>query len=130
MAAGWSDPRDRVVREEADAIARELATAGRRTFDKPPAPDAATSAAWAGTCATLREQLTPATFELWIAPIVPIALRDDRLLIAAPAGNAAWIDRRYSAAIREAGDFEEIVVAAYGAAETTAPATAQKESTR
>lgn len=113
IGAGWSDPRDRVVMEEADAIAGATASTGRRTFAALPDPSDDLVALWEGIRAQLRSRFDSATFELWLAPLRPVALRDRRLLVAAPKSTAPWIQRRYTPVLRELADVDDVVVAAY-----------------
>ena len=53
------------------------------------------SDAWRNVCAELRRTLGDSTFEIWIAPLEPVALEGGRLLLKAPVGTQAWIAKRF-----------------------------------
>src|SRR6202008_4445365 len=42
------------------------------------------------------------TFEIWLEPVRAIGARGTTLYLAAPDGISAWVERRYSALLREA----------------------------
>jgi len=50
------------------------------------------------------------TFDIWIAPLQPLALEGGRLLLQAPAGTHAWVSKRFGPVL------ERCVQAALGAA--------------
>ena len=50
----------------------------------------------------LRRSLPEATFDLWIEPLRPVAVQDESLILTAPAGVRAWVERRYAGLIAEA----------------------------
>jgi chromosomal replication initiator protein len=53
------------------------------------------SEAWRDVCIELRRALGDSTFDIWIAPLEPVALEGSRLLLSAPAGTHSWISKRF-----------------------------------
>ena len=53
------------------------------------------SDAWRDVCAELRRAVGDSTFDIWIAPLEPLALEGGRLLLRAPAGTQAWLIKRF-----------------------------------
>ena len=78
-------------------------------------------AIWERVQERVRAGLPASTFELWIAPLRPVAEQAGSLYLAAPAPTRAWVERRYTAtldgALRalECG-LERVVVVADGPA--------------
>jgi chromosomal replication initiator protein len=54
---------------------------------------------WEAVRSDLRASVLDSTFELWLAPLQPAALRGDTLYLTAPAAIIAWIERRYASMI-------------------------------
>ena len=52
-------------------------------------------AIWTEVREGLAATLPPATFELWLEALRPIALRDGTLEVSAPGTSRAWVERRY-----------------------------------
>ena len=57
---------------------------------------------WAQARERLGRSLPEATFDLWIEPLRPVAIQDGDLILTAPAGVRAWVERRYAGLITEA----------------------------
>ena len=57
---------------------------------------------WAQARERLGRSLPEATFDLWIEPLRPVAIQDSDLILTAPAGVRAWVERRYAGLIAEA----------------------------
>src|SRR5687767_15753518 len=57
---------------------------------------------WAQARERLGRSLPEATFDLWIEPLQPVAIQDGNLILTAPAGVRAWVERRYAGLITEA----------------------------
>jgi chromosomal replication initiator protein len=53
------------------------------------------SDAWRDVCAELRRALGDSAFDIWIAPLEPVALDGACLLLSAPAGTQAWVSKRF-----------------------------------
>jgi len=70
--------------------------------------------AWSAACAELRRALGDSTFEIWIAPLEPVALEGGRLLLAAPPSTQAWVSKRFGPVL------ERCVRAVLGAAANVA----------
>lgn len=51
--------------------------------------------AWQAMVATLRDQLRPSSFALWIEPLRPAMIRGTTLVLAAPGDRRGWIERRW-----------------------------------
>jgi chromosomal replication initiator protein len=49
----------------------------------------------------LRASVPDSTFKLWLEPLGPVGARGKTLYLSAPSGIRAWVERRYSALIRE-----------------------------
>jgi chromosomal replication initiator protein len=82
------------------------------------------SEAWSAACSELRRALGASTFEIWIAPLEPVALEGGRLLLAAPPGTQAWISKRFGPVL------ERCVRAVLGAAANVAIEAAGSRATR
>lgn len=59
-------------------------------------------AAWEKAAADIAAVVPETTFSIWIAPIECIGEEAQLLLLAAPTGIRAWVERRYVALIGEA----------------------------
>jgi chromosomal replication initiator protein len=59
-------------------------------------------ALWALAQESLRASVPDSTFRLWLEPLYPVGAVAETLYIAAPDGIRAWVERRYTALIREA----------------------------
>jgi chromosomal replication initiator protein len=57
---------------------------------------------WRDVQRRLRDSVPDSTFDLWLQPLRVLGARGSTLHIAAPAGIRSWVERRYSALIREA----------------------------
>jgi uncharacterized protein YbaR (Trm112 family) len=58
---------------------------------------------WAQAVATLEAHVAESTFKLWVLPLRPVMVWQDRVLVlVGPENVAAWTARRYSWAIEEA----------------------------
>jgi chromosomal replication initiator protein len=53
------------------------------------------SDAWRDICAELRRAMGESAFEIWIAPLEPVALEGTRLLLKAPPGTQSWVSKRF-----------------------------------
>jgi chromosomal replication initiator protein len=56
-------------------------------------------AIWATATDELRTTLPPTTFELWIDPVQPVAIRGSVLVLSAPGPVRRWVERRYAARV-------------------------------
>jgi chromosomal replication initiator protein len=82
---------------------------------------------WEPLRAELRASVLDSTFELWLAPLRPAALRDGTLYLTAPASTIAWVERRYLellARVARGHDSDLVDVALLPAGEQVAPDTA------
>ncbi|HEX8958971.1 MAG TPA: chromosomal replication initiator protein DnaA [Solirubrobacterales bacterium] len=61
-------------------------------------------AIWRDVRERLRESVPPSTFSLWLEPLRALGARGETLYLSAPEGIRAWVERRYTALIREALD--------------------------
>ena len=50
---------------------------------------------WEVVRSTLRRDLPPQTFDLWLEPLRAEALRGGELMVSAPRATLAWVERRY-----------------------------------
>jgi chromosomal replication initiator protein len=57
---------------------------------------------WDDAQARLRTAVPESTFKLWLEPLRPVGTQDATLYLTAPEGIRPWVERRYSALIREA----------------------------
>ena len=57
---------------------------------------------WEGARDELRASVPPATFELWLAPLAPVGVRESNLLLGAPGSVRRWVERRYAERVSEA----------------------------
>jgi chromosomal replication initiator protein len=57
---------------------------------------------WRGVTEDLRASLPASTFDLWLAPLRPLAAEGSTLRVSAPHSIRAWVERRYSGAIETA----------------------------
>jgi len=88
---------------------------------------------WRDVTADLRGGLPPSTFELWLAPLRPLASEGTTLRLSAPRSIRAWVERRYAGAIEDAlrrrrCGLERILVVDEGAQSETAGSTEGMES--
>jgi chromosomal replication initiator protein len=89
---------------------------------------------WEGAKEELRATVPHATFELWLEPIDPVALRGTTLFLTAPAAVRRWVERRYAERITAAVRAQTPAIAGVGfiegaPAEETAPAAGEPVST-
>jgi chromosomal replication initiator protein len=59
-------------------------------------------ALWRDIQARLRASVPDSTFKLWLEPLRAAGAQGDTLYLSAPEGIRTWVERRYSALIREA----------------------------
>ena len=59
-------------------------------------------AIWQDVRRRLQASVPESTFQLWLEPLEPLASQGSCLYLSAPEGVRAWVERRYSALIREA----------------------------
>jgi chromosomal replication initiator protein len=59
------------------------------------------AAAWALVREDLRRRLDDRAIEQWIDPLRPVALEDDRLVVAAAAPLRDWLDSRFGSALQD-----------------------------
>jgi chromosomal replication initiator protein len=57
------------------------------------------AALWEEVREDLRASVLDPTFDLWLAPLRPAALRGGVLYLTAPASTVAWVERRYASLI-------------------------------
>jgi len=50
---------------------------------------------WAEIQAELRRALPEATYDMWLAPLEPLAIEEDTLVVAAPAALRTWVSERF-----------------------------------
>jgi chromosomal replication initiator protein len=63
-------------------------------------------ALWKAAKERLRSSVPESTFKLWLEPLAVAGRRGETLLLSAPDGVRAWVERRYSSLIREVIDGE------------------------
>jgi DnaA N-terminal domain len=59
-------------------------------------------ATWARVVLLLWQAVPDSTFAIWLSPLRFVGTDGETCLLAAPEGIATWVERRYSALIREA----------------------------
>lgn len=101
LRVGNADPKDREVVAEALLLARRTVAA-----DRPAAfsdeEKAAGRERWAEIKQAIRSSGLPATtLDMWVEPIVAVALTDSGLWLAAPEAVAVWVERRYASSIED-----------------------------
>ena len=64
-------------------------------------PSGDPDATWSATRERLRRSVPATTFQIWLEPLRPAALRGGVLQLEAPPGIRAWVERRYSSLILE-----------------------------
>lgn len=109
--------RVRRVREEGSRRQRDLAAVGRveaaeveraaaeereRLAMLGPIESAAMRAEWDQLLARIFEAVPSSTFKIWFSPLRFAGAVGTTLVLAAPDGIHAWLERRYSSLIREA----------------------------
>jgi chromosomal replication initiator protein len=77
-------------------------------------------------CAELRRALGDSTFDIWIAPLEPVALEGSRLLLKAPAGTHSWVAKRFGPVLERCAS-AVLGAAAKVAIETPGPAATSPE---
>jgi hypothetical protein len=98
VAAGHPQPPDRTTQQPADRQPAQIPAS-------PPSPGPADAeggscpgpevALWAAVLAQLRQQMTPANFETWLAETRPLGRRGPVLVVAAPSGFVRdWLQQR------------------------------------
>src|SRR5688500_5382599 len=75
----------------------------QRFCDRPPMPEDALHAdlvsIWERVAGDLRAGLPASTFDLWLAPLRPVAAQGTTLCVTAPRSSRAWVERRYGSAL-------------------------------
>jgi chromosomal replication initiator protein len=89
---------------------------------------------WEAAKEELRATVPATTFELWLEPIDPVALRGTTLFLTAPAAVRRWVERRYAERIMAAVRSQAPAIAGVGfveggPAERTVPAAGEPVST-
>jgi chromosomal replication initiator protein len=85
------------------------------------------SEAWRDVCIELRRALGDSTFDIWIAPLEPVALEGSRLLLSAPAGTHSWIAKRFGPVLDRSvravlGGAANVAIETAGSSGSTRPA--------
>ena len=83
---------------------------------------------WTRVRDDLRASLPASTFDLWLAPLRPLAAQGSTLRVAAPRSIRAWVERRYSGSLETAlrhqnCGLERVLVVDEGAESETAGST-------
>ena len=83
---------------------------------------------WTRVRDDLRASLPASTFDLWLAPLRPLAAQGSTLRVAAPRSIRAWVERRYSGSLETAlrhqnCGLEHVLVVDEGAESETAGST-------
>ncbi|HEY7151210.1 MAG TPA: chromosomal replication initiator protein DnaA [Solirubrobacterales bacterium] len=66
------------------------------------APGANLTSIWRRVTDELGRSLPASTFQLWIKPLRPLAVRGASLYVAAPQATSAWVERRYGSSLEAA----------------------------
>src|SRR4051812_34686569 len=82
---------------------------------------------WSRVQAHLRQSVTDATFELWLAPLRPVGFEGDVLVVEAPGAIRGWVADRFAGVLDDAaeavlGDRARIQLAGDGGCGTPRPA--------
>ncbi len=88
---------------------------------------------WTAIAAELRASLPASTFDLWLAPLRPVAAEGATLRVAAPRSIRAWVERRYSGPLETAlrqqrCGLEHVLVVGEGAESAGSGSTGEMEA--